>query len=73
MTKNFLRQTIINLLDDENGINSRAHDCILNICLQYGWEDINIATELQDGRAFLNEDDAQSLREIDIDNPSDIV
>lgn len=68
MTRNFLRQTIINLLDDEHGINSRAHDCLAGICSQYGWEDINRATELQEGRAFLNEEDAEELHKVVIDN-----
>lgn len=69
MTTNFLRQTIINVLDDEHGINSRAHDCLAAICSHYGWEDINRATELQNGRAFLNEDDAEDLHKVAIDNP----
>jgi hypothetical protein len=64
MTKQFLRNTIIDLLDDENGINSKAHDGVLEICNENGWNDINEATELQDGRAFLNEDDAEDLRQV---------
>lgn len=64
MTKQLLRDTIINLLDDENGINDKAHDGVLEICEEYGWSDINQATELQDGRAFLNEDDAEELRKV---------
>lgn len=64
MTKQFLRNTIINLLDDEHGINSLAHDGVLQICDQNGWHDITEATELQDCRAFLNEDDADDLRKV---------
>lgn len=64
MTKQFLRNTIINLLDDENGINSLAHDGILEICNENGWDDITKATELQNGRAFLNEDDAEDLKKV---------
>lgn len=67
MTKNFLRQTLINILDDEHGINSRAHDCIAAVCSHYGWEDINSATELQEERAFLNEDDAERLHAVTVD------
>jgi hypothetical protein len=64
MTKQLLRDTIINLLDDENGINDKAHDGVLEICEEHGWSDINQATEFQDGRAFLNEDDAEELRKV---------
>lgn len=64
MTKQLLRDTIINLLDDENGINDNAHDGVLEICEEHGWSDINRATELQNGRAFLNEDDAEELRKV---------
>lgn len=64
MTKQFLRNTIINLLDDENGINDKAHNGVLEICEEHGWSDINQATELQNGRAFLNEDDAEDLRAV---------
>jgi hypothetical protein len=64
MTKQFLRTLIINLLDDENGINMLAHDGVLQICNENGWHDITNATELQDGRAFLNEDDADDLRKV---------
>ncbi len=66
MTKQFLRNTIINLLDDENGINSKAHDGILEICAENGWDDINSATELMDERAFLNESDAEELRKVQV-------
>ena len=64
MTKQFLRNTIIDLLDDENGINSKAHDGVLQICVENGWEDINKATDLQDGRAYIGEDDAEDLRQV---------
>jgi hypothetical protein len=64
MTKQFLRNTIIDLLDDENGINSKAHDGVLQICVENGWEDINKATDLQNGRAYIGEDDAEDLRQV---------
>lgn len=66
MTKQLLRNTIINLLDDENGINDKAHDGVLEICEEHGWDDITKATELQEGRAFLNEDDAEELRQVTV-------
>jgi hypothetical protein len=64
MTKQFLRNTIIDLLDDENGINSKAHDGVFQICVENSWHDINESTDLQNGRAFLNEDDAEDLRQV---------
>jgi hypothetical protein len=64
MTKQSLRNTIINLLDDEDGINSKAHDGILEICNENGWNDITKATELQNGRAFIFEEDAEELRRV---------
>ena len=64
MTKQTLRNTIINLLDDENGVNSAGHDGLLELCIENGWNDITAATELQENRAFLNEDDADDLRKV---------
>lgn len=64
MTKQALRNTIINLLDDEDGINSLAHDGIVEICNENGWNDITEATELQEGRAFIWEEDAEKLRKV---------
>ncbi len=63
MTKQSLRNFIIDLLDDEDGINSKAHDSIVELCNENGWNDINQATVLEDNRAFLWEDDASSLRQ----------
>lgn len=67
MTKQLLRDTIINLLDDENGINDKAHNGVLEICEEHGWSDINQATELQDGRAFIGEEDAEELRKVRVE------
>lgn len=57
-----LRELVIDLLDDDHGVNSKAHDKLTKICEQNGWHDIIHATELQDERAFLNEEDAAILR-----------
>jgi hypothetical protein len=67
MTKPQLRKMIINLLDDENGVNSLGHDGLVQICVENGWEDINNATELQSDRAFLNEDDAIELLKVKVE------
>ena len=64
MNKQLLRNTIINLLNDENGVNSAGHDGIIKICNEMGWNDINRATELQSGRAFLMEEDAEKLLKV---------
>ena len=64
MTKQELRLTVINLLDDEDGVNSIGHDGLVAICEENGWNDINEATELQEGRAFLWEADAERLRAV---------
>lgn len=66
MTKQLLRNTIINLLDDEHGVNDMGHDGILEICDENGWSDISRATELQDGRAFIGEEDAEELRQVTV-------
>lgn len=66
MTKQFLRETIINLLDDDDGINGKAHDNIVAICEENKWDDINRATVLENERAFLNEDDAEILRQVKV-------
>lgn len=62
MDKQLLRKVIIDILDDEHGINSKAHDGILALCNQFGWKDITEKTDLQENRAFLGEEDAEELR-----------
>lgn len=64
MTKQTLRNTIIDLLDDDHGVNSKGHDGLVELCNENGWDDINRATELQEGRAFLGEEDAEDLRKV---------
>jgi hypothetical protein len=64
MSKQLLRNTIIDLLDDCHGINNKAHDGVVEICSLNGWHDINEKTELEDGRAYLWEADAEELRKV---------
>jgi len=66
MTKQSLRKFIINLLDDEDGINSVSHDSVIEICAENGWNDITQATEFEEGRAFLWEADAEDLRKVQV-------
>lgn len=66
MTKQLLRDTIINLLDDENGINDKARDGIIQFCVDNEWHDIINAIETQNGRCYIGEDDADELREIPV-------
>lgn len=64
MTKQTLRDLIINLLDDEDGVNEKAHVQIFDICAEHGWNDINQATEMMEGRSFLYEAKAEELRKV---------
>lgn len=66
MTKQDLRNMIINLLDDEHGVNNEGHNGLEQLCRECGWEDINRATELQEDRAFMFEEDAADLRKVEI-------
>lgn len=60
-----LRLAVINLLDDDYGVNSKGHDGLIAICEHFGWNDITSATELQEDRAFLGEEDAEDLRKVE--------
>ena len=64
-----LRLAVINLLDDDHGVNSKGHDGLIAICENFGWNDITSATELQEDRAFLDDEDAEELRKVE--NPLD--
>lgn len=66
---NKLRQTIINLLDDENGVNETGYRGIQEICGNNQWDDITSKVESTEGRFYLNEDDAIDLRLIVLDQP----
>ena len=58
-----LRHTIIDLLDNENGVNDKGFEGISKLCERYGWEDILDKVDSFDSSGhFLWEDDAQSLR-----------
>ena len=62
MTNNNLRLFIINLLDDEHGVNQRAFPEIVALCNLHGWKDIMDAVTVDNHRAFLYEQDAHELR-----------
>lgn len=66
MTKQSLRNLIIDLLDDGDGVNEKAHIQIFDICAEHGWNDINQATEMMEGRSFLYEADAEKLRKVQV-------
>ena len=40
MTKQNLRNTILNLLDDEHGINLSGYEGVSEVCCEHGWDDI---------------------------------
>jgi hypothetical protein len=59
MKKN-LRQFLINILDDENGISQAAYDGFA----EHIPDDIKAAAKGVEGRVFLGEDDAIELRAV---------
>jgi hypothetical protein len=64
MTKQTLRLTIINLLDDEQGINESGYKGIDELCCENGWMDITDNVNNANGRFYLGEDDADDLRAV---------
>lgn len=64
MTKQSLRTFILDLLDDDDGINEKAYQTVVELCVENGWEDICRAVESQDERVFIGEDDADELRKV---------
>ena len=58
-----LREFIISVLDDENGISDKSFSILNEIAEKYKLEDIVLATDAYDNRYFLNEEDANMLRE----------
>jgi len=58
-----LREFIISVLDDENGISEKSFAILNQIAEQdETLHDIVLATDAFDGRFFLNEEDANDLR-----------
>jgi hypothetical protein len=62
MTNNEIRQMIINLLDDDQGINGPGFDGIYILAKDTGNEDVVKFAKAQDGRWFIGENDAEDLR-----------
>ena len=56
-----LRNFIISVLDDENGISDKSFSILNEIAEKYKLEDIVLATDAYDNRYFLNEEDAAEL------------
>jgi len=56
-----LREFIISVLDDENGISDKSFSILNEIAEKYKLEDIVLATDAYDNRYFLNEEDADML------------
>lgn len=56
-----LREFIISVLDDENGISDKSFSILNEIAEKYKLEDIVLATDAYDNRYFLNEEDANML------------
>lgn len=68
MTKQTLRNTIIDLLDDENGVNEAGYNGIDEICLENNWQDILTQVDGTDGRFYLGEDEAEELRKVVVED-----
>lgn len=66
MTKQDIRNMVINLLNDEHGVNALAYDGLNHLCVENNWNDIISAVGNQDGRVFLHEDDAENLLQIKV-------
>jgi len=57
-----LRQLAIELLDDDDGVNSDGFDALVMLLQDNKCQDILDAVEASEDRFFLNEDDAHELR-----------
>lgn len=70
MNEKDLRIMVIDLLDDENGINETAFNSLETFCKEHGWADIlNLVVKADslvdenEKRHWLDEDDANDLRD----------
>ncbi len=72
MTKQTLRNMVINLLDDEDGVNESGYNGLDEICCENNWTDILTQVESAGrpgrGRFFLSEDASEQLRSVVVDN-----
>jgi hypothetical protein len=69
MTNNEIRQMIINILDDEQGINDSGFCDLYILAKSTGNEDVVKFAKAQDGRWFIGENDAEDLRLTNSSNP----
>ena len=57
------RLMIIDVLNDEHGVNQTAFERISAICIANNWTDIlNLVDDDENGRYWLGEDDAEDLK-----------
>ena len=71
MNNEEFRQMIIDLLDDEHGINEKAFNRVSLLAENTGNDDIVSSTSATEGRWYLGEDDAEELRQVNIIKPSE--
>lgn len=64
MNKQELRQMVIDLLDDGDGVNAKGFAGLQRLCEENGWVDIMDCVKGCEGRAYLGEDDAEDLRAV---------
>ncbi|NDC24060.1 MAG: hypothetical protein EBZ49_08020 [Proteobacteria bacterium] len=63
--KNKLRELVISMLDDENGVSERTFALLNELAEQENiLVDIVLKTDACEDRFFLNEEDAEELRKI---------
>lgn len=59
-----LRNLIIDLLDNENGVDEKQFDSIVKLCEYFGFQDILDKVDTEWGGIWLWEADAADLRQI---------
>lgn len=60
--QNKLRELVISMLDDENGVSGQTFALLNELAEDHGIIDIIVKVEQYDNRFFLEEEDAEELR-----------
>lgn len=66
MNKQDIRNMVINLLNDEHGVNALGYNGLRDFCNDNGWQDIIVVVDAQDDRFFLHEDVAEILSQVKV-------
>ena len=57
-----LRHTIIDLLDNDDGVNLKGYEGIVKLCEHYGWDDVLARTEASNHSYYLTGGEAEFCR-----------